>query len=563
LSVLSNLSNVEDRILRFRHTITAALTTIVAAASLNFTACKDDSGGFPVYEHDTPTYVDNSGSDTSGPGEGITINPDAGPSDDVECEEETVYPDLDGDGYGDKQMNFIGCEPPDDGKTYVDNWYDCYDNPEGRDGILGTADDGININPDAEEICDGLDNNCRDGIDEGLGSEVLICEGSDYAVISDNPLCKNLYQTKFCDPLIGDWNYTVCAPKQISPEECDYIDNDCDGDVDEDFPTLGEICSVGIGACENVGNYVCSGDGSGVECNVSPFDPTPEICDDEDNNCNDKVDEGLSIVCYTGPEGTLGVGQCVSGLEMCVDGAYTSCLGQVLPSDEICDVGYVDENCDGDANMIIYENEPKPFDVLFIIDDSGSMNTNDPNDIRFDGPRGIVNGPWKYGDRASVMIFATSFDIMGPFTPDVPTINQQIDDAEGAYTGGSSQMGTALEEGIELFAFDPIGNYSAIFFLTDGDTTDYVPVTLLNQYAWDSKVAICAYGLGNADVNYLDQLTTGGVGGYTMVTTPAEIVESYIKDFSELTETTKWVCTPAGEWKEYIGVCGGTLQGND
>ena len=55
--------------------------------------------------------------------------------------------------------------------------------------------------------------------------------------------------------------------------------------------------------------------------------------------------------CYTGPDGTAGVGICRPGTEACViDGTgsrWTECSGEVLPGTELCDGAGVDEDCDG------------------------------------------------------------------------------------------------------------------------------------------------------------------------------------------------------------------------
>ena len=53
-------------------------------------------------------------------------------------------------------------------------------------------------------------------------------------------------------------------------------------------------------------------------------------------------------LCYTGPEGTEGVGRCRAGLRTCADDAsgFGPCVGEVLPAPEACDAAG-DENCDG------------------------------------------------------------------------------------------------------------------------------------------------------------------------------------------------------------------------
>jgi hypothetical protein len=61
-----------------------------------------------------------------------------------------------------------------------------------------------------------------------------------------------------------------------SPEVCDGLDNDCNGAVDE-----GALCP---------NNTVCS---NGVCVNCNGF-LQPEICDGVDNNCNGVVDENAA-----------------------------------------------------------------------------------------------------------------------------------------------------------------------------------------------------------------------------------------------------------------------------
>lgn len=54
--------------------------------------------------------------------------------------------------------------------------------------------------------------------------------------------------------------------------------------------------------------------------------------------------------CYTGPEGTEGVGLCVGGTQTCDEqGAWGACTGEVHPVDEIC-ATEGDDNCNGQTN---------------------------------------------------------------------------------------------------------------------------------------------------------------------------------------------------------------------
>jgi len=78
-------------------------------------------------------------------------------------------------------------------------------------------------------------------------------------------------------------------------EECDGIDNNCDGQVDED---LTRDCSNACGG----GTETCHA-GTWSGCNTAP---PAEVCDGVDNNCDGQVDESNPDLCDTG--------------EVCLDG---------------------------------------------------------------------------------------------------------------------------------------------------------------------------------------------------------------------------------------------------
>jgi hypothetical protein len=201
----------------------------------------------------------------------------------------------------------------------------------------GTDCDDSNaaVHPGAEEICNAVDDDCDGTIDEGLTRSTACGQGE----------CAG--NTGFETCTLGNWGDDTCDPFEGAVTElCDNLDNDCDGLTDEDFTDLGETCSVGVGACYAIGVYVCSVTHGGTECNALPGQPTgtDDNCNLIDEDCDGIVDE--DYVPYTTD---CGVGVCAStGQMVCVEGQLSDTCQAGTGSTELCDA--IDNDCDGLAD---------------------------------------------------------------------------------------------------------------------------------------------------------------------------------------------------------------------
>ena len=98
-------------------------------------------------------------------------------------------------------------------------------------------------------------------------------------------------------------------------------------------------CTSSAGAWTDQNAY---GSSPGATCACVP---SAETCNNRDDDCDGRVDDGLSRSCYTGPSGTAGRGICRNGSQSCGAGRWGGCSGQVVPRAETCN--RLDDDCDG------------------------------------------------------------------------------------------------------------------------------------------------------------------------------------------------------------------------
>ncbi|MCZ7677602.1 MAG: MopE-related protein [Sandaracinaceae bacterium] len=141
--------------------------------------------------------------DRCAPDDGFDAGPaDAGDETDAGCPR--VYADMDGDGFGDPSRPNTTCPAP---AGYVANDGDCDD-----------SDDAVS--PSASEACNAVDDDCDERTDEDFD-----CEQNG----TDVPCVTSCGSTGIgsCD---ATCTATACEPPA---ETCTYVDDDCDGAVDE------------------------------------------------------------------------------------------------------------------------------------------------------------------------------------------------------------------------------------------------------------------------------------------------------------------------------------------
>ncbi len=274
------------------------------------------------------------------------------------------------------------------------------------------------------EVCDGKDNDC-DGVVDNITRECYDFPTGCMNVSSDvnNPhfecmgRCIPGFQTCTIQTEPG---FGTCTG-ELGPQQelCNGVDDNCDGNVDEDFPMLGQECERGQGLCHTTGHYICSPDGTGVVCDAIVVAGVPESCNGVDDDCDGVVDNFPAGEPPPAPIGQA-CGSC-GGTYACMNGQVVCQGGAAQP--EVCNGK--DDNCDG-----LIDNPP-PGGTL-----PGTGATCVPDDPLHPGtPLFTVTGSCKAGHTECV---AGGIVCLGYTGPQPETCNGIDDNCDGVVDNGAT-----------------------------------------------------------------------------------------------------------------------------
>jgi Ca-activated chloride channel family protein len=176
----------------------------------------------------------------------------------------------------------------------------------------------------------------------------------------------------------------------------------------------------------------------------------------------------------------------------------------------------------GEPELVVRESR----DLMIAVDISGSMQTRDftlPDDSRVSRLEAVnyVLDDFvarRDGDRLGLIVFGSQAYLQTPFTPDIPTVQALLNDADVGMAGPQTAIGNAISLSLRFFKSDSTRN-SVLVLLTDGvDAGSSVSPRQAARAAADlENVTIYTIGIGSTGIPgaELDERTLSEVAELT------------------------------------------------
>ncbi|MCK5562352.1 MAG: VWA domain-containing protein, partial [Thermoplasmata archaeon] len=165
-------------------------------------------------------------------------------------------------------------------------------------------------------------------------------------------------------------------------------------------------------------------------------------------------------------------------------------------------------------------------DMVFSIDSSGSMDWNDPSDIRLQASKNVVDSMDNTIDRVGVCSWDSNIDWKYALTTNFGDAKNKIDTID--HSGGTS-LNAGLQGAIEIMDGGAGGGYPCIIFLTDGDC-------LPAYYTWSGSPG-----------SWVDNAAAKGYVIYAIGLNPPTGAIPKLQDIADNTGGSYFIATTAGD----------------
>ena len=323
---------------------------------------------------------------------------------------------------------------------------------DGYTGDEDCNDSDASVGPGAVEVCDGVDNDCDGIVDEDVTQTYYADDDGDGFGDPDaaEQACDQpagaVPNSNDCDDTNGD----------IFPgatEVCNELDDDCSGEADDGIGGIWYADSdddgygdpdQAIESCDpGAGWSTAAGDCDDTDPDAFPGNP--EVCDEADNNCDGRVDEGLESTFYIDRDGD-GWGDASLVTEACL-----------VPT------GYAE--VPGDCNDLEPSINPDGVEVCNGLDDDcdSDIDEADATDV----------ATWHYdgdGDGYGSSTTVTACDAPSGYVS--ASVGLDCDDADGTVNPGATEVCNDIDDDCDS-AIDESDAADASTWYIDSDSDGY------------------------------------------------------------------------------------------